>query len=268
MKYSKAFFIVGILLSLTNCPGGMAIGPMVECDIVGDTLKDVSTDVTIEICNWDELVKASGEDIPISSLSFCGNICIYDESENLYFRYNEHLAPLLKEFTIDEKTIIVKIPPKSTSGTLFVLSKEANTPGYTKKSLTINYPQLLTLSSNKAKAGDKITITSTNAFFIDESFTKEKLSKYLEVNYYIVWVESDLINTNDLNNNHEKKPVEKEYYLIDKITPTSVSFLVPPYAKTGKVHIINEAGFSYPNNENYPNSPAYFSTAIELEIVE
>lgn len=255
---------------LLNCPGpGGSIGTEVECDIVGDTLKDVSTDVKVEIINWDELVKVSKEDIPISSLSFCGNMFNYDDDKiitGFFYGYGGYISTKLN---YENKSVLCSINPKSVSGSLYLVSKGPNRAGYTKKSLKINYPQILTLSNNKAKEGDEITVTSTKPFFVEESFTKEKLTKYLESGYYIIWVESDSIKTDDFNKNSEKKPVGKEYYLIDKITPTSITYKIPPYAKTGKVHIINEEGFcsyNYPDDEKYPNSPAYYSTAVDLEI--
>lgn len=269
-KYVIFFLLVIIvLLSLTSCQGGMENRPDVKCDIVGDTLKEVSTDITIEIYNWEELVKVSGEDMPIYSISFRGTWYAYNETKSLEFNYHSY-AYEIKELNHKNNIISAKIPPKSASGPISVHSKGLGSSNIT-KFLQIKYPQTLSLSSSKAKIGDEITITTTEPFFIEESFTKDKLLEYLLANYYIVWVESDLTEMDYFGVNFEKKPVEKEYYIVDSITPTSVTFKVPPYAKTGKVHVINEKGFcsyNYPYDEKYPNSPAYFSSAIDLEIIE
>ena len=274
-KYVMLFLPIVILsLSLINCGEWLdSSGHWVDCDIVGDTLKEVSTDVTIEIYNWDELAKASEEDIPIKCLFFSGNYFGFDHNKTLLWVYYNSVIYDVENLSISKNTLTVTIPPKSASSHISIVPHEPNSENCTKKALTIKYPQTLSLSNSKAKIGDEITITATEPFFIEESFTKDKLSEYLSINYYIIWVESDSIEIKylSLNQNPEKKPVEKEYYIVDSITPTSVTFKVPPYAKTGKVHVINEKGFcsyNYPYDEKYPNSPAYFSTAIDLEIIE
>ncbi len=164
------------------------------------------------------------------------------------------------EFTVDINDSKLKIPYKTVSCKI----KTYSIFGDSKKILKINYPKTLNLNPSTAKIGDKVTITSTEPFFDKATFSKDKLDLFLEKRYHIVWIE---IGYND----DKKSAVEKEYYV--DVTSDSVTFTVPDYAKTGKVHVINECGFF--NSNYYPsplvvtkeNAPAFFSTAEALVIV-
>ncbi|HPO49214.1 MAG TPA: hypothetical protein PLO89_02720 [Spirochaetota bacterium] len=127
------------------------------------------------------------------------------------------------------------------------------------------------------KFGDEITITSTETFFDEETFSEKKLNDLLKLNYYIVWMSKSTeteTNFTITNGNFEKEPVPKEYYILDKITPYSITFKIPPFAKTGKVHIVNETGFEISGDMSKSlivsksNSFAYYSTKEELIITD
>jgi hypothetical protein len=144
-----------------------------------------------------------------------------------------------------------------------------NECGYTgwytyKKSIRFDYSTYLTLSSSAAKAGDKITVTSSQAFFNTTSFSLDKVQKMVNCDYYIVWYTTD----------SGKKAVPKNNIEMNTLTPTSVTFTIPDDAITGTIHVINEGGFVVDGTNdiglvgNVANAPAYYSTATELTINE
>ena len=117
----------------------------------------------------------------------------------------------------------------------------------------INYPKYLNLNKTKAKIGDTITITSSKPFFDPETFSNEKIRGLLnDTNYYLVWISADFSEYKKMHFQkvarggkmlyqitvNGKLPVPKEYY--EEITPTSVSFKIPPTAKSGEIHVLNE----------------------------
>ena len=197
------------------------------------------------------IFKGGGE---INSLEGCQIACnrvdAYDNS--ISFSYNSGFTMYIK----DSKAII---PYKTISCKI----KTSSIFGDSKKLLKIKYPKTLTLSPSTAKVGDKVTITSTEPFFNNVTFSKEKLNTFLSSNYKIVWIEGEP------KSNQEKRAVTKEYYI--DVPSDSVTFTVPDYAKTGKVHVVNECGFRGVSSKLITikeNTPAFFSTAEDLVIVQ
>ena len=145
---------------------------------------------------------------------------------------------------------------------------------YSPSFIHINYPQKLTFTKN----GNKVTITSTNPFFDEATFSKNKAQNLANVGYHIVWYTAkDVIPKGYIyypNHNVDKKPVPKDNIDFDTLTPTSVTFTVPDDAVTGTIHVINEGGFVVDGTNdiglvgNVENAPAYYSTATELTITE
>ena len=280
----KIYFI-SILSILTvlliGCPNyGMTVGetPIVE---VLETSTDVEKEITIKCHNlpiFDETKEMYTKEIWFIGTFYVSNYKLIP-SEDTIIGYNggaikvqrkEKLSNYIAKFTVPKNIATGKIGVPAFKGAF----GETNI-------LKINYPKYLTLSNNKANTGDEITITSSKSFFDETTFTKEKLNKMLDIGYFIVWMSGTpkkeyLTSKPDVhsigNGNTEKIPVEKEYYVIDKITPYSVTFKIPPEATTGTIHIVNEHGFTKPDNTSdntfiiAQNDYAYYSTTEELII--
>ncbi|HNZ26332.1 MAG TPA: hypothetical protein PLG34_02225 [Spirochaetota bacterium] len=178
---------------------------------------------------------------------------------------------------ISEYKAVYSIPFYSISGAVIIFKTH---PIKSRNMLKINYPEYLSLSDNTVKIGDQVTITSSEPFFDKNAFNKSKLDTLLNFGLKIIWIEEERLSYEESDNLYkidylEKTPVEKEYYV--DVTSDRITFIVPPYAKTGKIHILNEKGLYIdpedPDKEfsdiiTAPGAPAYFSTAVDLEIVE
>ncbi len=178
---------------------------------------------------------------------------------------------------ISEYKAVYSIPFYSISGAVSIFNTHAIR---SRNMLKINYPEYLSLSNNTVKIGDQVTITSSEPFFDKNAFTESKLNYLLNFGLKIIWVEAERLSYEECSNVEkydylEKTPVEKEYYI--DVTSDRITFIVPSYAKTGKIHILNEKGLYIdpedPDKEfsdiiTAPGAPAYFSTAVDLEIVE
>ena len=276
MKYSKIIVILTLsLVILLSCMVGPNSDPPLELDIL-ESSSDPLKEITIECYNmpiFDESKELSIKTIDITQNSYGYGI-----------GFNTIVSKITYTQKINNNKAKFLLPVNITSGKFTTIAFKG-AYGKTKKILKINYPKYLSLNKNNSVSGDEITITSTKSFFDEATFTQTKLKALLEQYYYIVWIEGDedkanlirsLCNDTDIyklsNGNYEKLPVTKDYYILDKITPYSVTFKVPPYAKTGTVHIINEKGFVIQgdnsiivsNGDDY----AYYSTSEELVIKE
>ncbi len=112
--------------------------------------------------------------------------------------------------------------------------------------MKVNYPELLNIIVTTASVGDKVTITSDKPFFDVETFSKEKVLELFQCNYRIVWmeVEKEKLNEEPEWLNLEKYPINPEAYYMEALTPYSVTFTLPDYARTGTVHILTEHGLT------------------------
>ncbi|HOV15590.1 MAG TPA: hypothetical protein PK771_14985, partial [Spirochaetota bacterium] len=192
----------------------------------------------------------------VSPPSSCNIACNYVSTVNSTDDYISFAFGYTLEIQV--RDLKIKIPYTAVSSRVSFIS---GTKVVSDKMFKINYPKTLTLNQSTAKTGDKITITSSEPFFDKATFSKDKLDFLLKHNYKIVWVESDD------KGDYEKRSVTKEYYV--DVTSDSVTFIVPDYAKTGKVHVVNEYGFiGIPRKliTIKENAPAFFSTAEDLVI--
>ena len=263
MKHSiiTFIFILSLLFLILNCPIGPTAGVPLDIDVI-EASSDPLKEITIECYNldiFDESKEGHTTFIRMTNIN-------YNSTYNLisYNGFSYDVIQLSKK--INNRTAKFLLPINVVTGTLSTGAFRGN--GATRKTLKINYPKYLSLNKNNAVSSDEITITSTKPFFDEATFTQTKLNTLLEQCYYIVWINGDETKVPEYNN--EKVPVTKNYYILDKITPYSVTFKVPYYAKTGTVHIINEKGFVVQgdnsiivsNGDDY----AYYSTSEELVI--
>lgn len=193
------------------------------------------------------------------------------------FNYGVALSNAMFKEKISEYKAVYSIPFNSISGAVSIFKTHAIR---SRNMLKINYPEYLSFSNNAVKIGDQVTITSSEPFFDKNAFTESKLNNLLNFGLKIIWIEAERLSYEECSNVDkidylEKKPVEKEYYI--DVTSDRITFIVPSYAKTGKIYILNEKGLyidpEYSNNESCniitdPNAPAYYSSALDLEIIE
>ncbi len=225
-----------------------------SCIPSGDTKDSVTFDE--DYVDYGQEIKLKLIGGLVSPPSSCDIACNYVSTVNstddyISFAYGYRL-------TIEVKDLKIRIPYTAVSSRI---SFASGTGVISEKMLKINYPKTLTLNPSTAKVGDKVTVSSTESFFDKATFSKDKLDFLLKHNYKIVWVESDD------KGDYEKRSVTKEYYV--DVTSDSITFIVPDYAKTGKVHVVNEYGFiGVPRKliTIKENAPAFFSTAEDLVI--
>lgn len=297
-KLNKLFIfsIISIIIINCNTNSPKYIGLTPEIKITPEVLEP-STDIIIECSNVnmfdypdkipDDLITNFGHDgekdvekllkrYYNTLVHFCCNF--YDEKEKkLYYNFgSSNNIPIFKQKLSGNKAIY-NLKSNFTSS---LARFKGYYGGYTELYLSINYPEILSLNANKVKFSDEVTIRSTKPFFDETTFSEKKLSELLNLNYNIIWITSDSkipidFSMNDNNKwNFEKEPVPKEYYILDKITPYSITFKIPPFAKTGKVHIVNETGFEISGDMSKSlivsksNSFAYYSTKEELIILD
>jgi len=295
-KLNKLFIfsIISIIIINCNTNSPKYIGLTPEIKITSEVLEP-STDITVECSNVnmfdypdkipDDLITNFGHDgerdvekllrrYYNTLVHFCCNF--YDEKEKkLYYNFgSSNNIPIFKEKLSGNKAVYtLKSNVVSTSEAKFF----GHYGRHKQISLSIKYPEFLSMSKDRSKIKDEITITSTKPFFDETTFSIKKLTDLFKLNYYIVWIsKSTEIKTDSTttNWNFEKEPVPKEYYILDKITPYSITFEIPPFAKTGKVHIVNETGFEISGDKSKslivskPNSYAYYSTKEELIILD
>lgn len=237
---------------------------------------DLSTDIVI----------TADESIPVfdtNDLSKLQTRVIFSHNEindsdvfTIYYNHSSHISNFgIFKSKLSDSSAKYTIPFKTASGGVFIIGGPDehgdDYEGYVNVGATlyINYPQTLSFSDNTVDIGQEVTITSSQPFFDKATFSQTKLDTLLSKDYYIVWVEGDIIssyNANMINGNPEKRPVTREYYV--DVTTDSITIKVPPYAKKGKVHIINEAGFAsvYSLLVTDPNAPAYFSSSVDLVV--
>ena len=262
----KIIPIILCIVFLCGCPGN---------------LEDVSVDVTLmpaEPKPGDILtVKSSDRAIfegyePIGLVNFCVNT--YEEGNIYYHRYP--FGGTLIEKKSDYEAVF-QIKTCSTGVDLHIKgSTESKKCGYIgwyeyEKSIRFDYPQYLTLDKTSAKAGDKVTVTSSKSFFDEATFSTEKVDKLTNKGYHIVWYSS---NRGTSDNNPDKKAVQNGKIDLDSLTPTSVTFTIPDDAITGTIHVLNECGFVVDGTNdiglvgNVEGAYAYYSTATELTITK
>ena len=236
--------------------------------------KDVDVDITLTPSNpkaGDILtVKSSNRNIfeggrDLELVNFRANMF-----ENNQFLYNCNYigATLLKKISDSEAQFQIKL---NSTGADMNINGHANVDNcgyigqytYT-KSIRFDYPNYLTLDKTSAKAGDKITITSSKPFFDTTFFSLDKVQRMINCDYYIVWYTTS----------SGKKAIPKNSIEMNTLSSTNVTFTIPDDAITGTIHILNEGGFVVDGTNdiglvgNVADAPAYYSTAAELTITK
>ena len=107
------------------------------------------------------------------------------------------------------------------------------------KKLLIEYPEVLELVKN----GNKVTVTSEKAFFNIDVFSKEKAKLLLDDGYPLIWLNGDSPDTRTRNEEKMSPLKNSSFYDLETITPYKVTFTIPEWAKSGKIHILNENGY-------------------------
>jgi len=217
----------------------------------------------------------------------------YFESKDVYFYYSSG-SPLKIKEKLGKYKAIYYLPINVS------FSHDISWSNHIKR---IEYPKYLTFTKDNVKVdsariGDIITVTSDKPFFDPDTFTEEKMNKLFNLKYEdyysIVWLSvddkkygelfcsrPDIVGAISVN---LKCPLPKKYY--KEITPYSITFEIPPSAKSGELHVLNEGVFnidySYledPNdlsifneyvNTNWDSEDkcAFFASKEDLIIVE
>lgn len=258
-----------VILKLILC---IAAFILAACEVIDDRekLSWIDCDINVTEAAYNDTIKLRVKNYDLDDILFVSfPISTYTSSGAVYYSAQSGINS-----RIDKKSGSIVVPFKACSGEVIGYGPYGSSGG-SKKRLRILYPEKLTLSANSLKPGDEVTITSSEPFFDPSSFSTGKIEKLLGTNYYIVWVEADMDQyrpDNGLefcNENREKRPVPSSYY--KTITPTEITFIIPDFAKTGRIHVINEYGF-LATGENNPlvtkdDAPAFFCTANDLRIV-
>ncbi len=225
--------MMSLLLLITNC----SIGEQPVVSVVESSV-DLSGDVTIKSdvkvsSNW----YVNFYSTAIHDHNF-DDILQFDPTGRLHFRHDY-------EKIVNDYTISFKVPPKAVTSYLWVGGYDG-IPKKTNNIMKVNYPELLNIIVTRASAGEKVTIKSDKPFFDVDTFSKEKVLELFSYDYRIVWIEVDENRQKEEAEfgNLEKYPINPEAYDMDALTPDSVTFILPDYARTGTVHVLTEHGLT------------------------
>ena len=160
------------------------------------------------------------------SHSICGNF--RGLRADRYWEYYDKAEMFILTSDFGDVTCHFEVPSKAiSSSSLFG------------KRLLIEYPEVLELVKN----GNKVTVTSEKAFFNIDVFSKEKAKLLLNDGYPLIWLSGDSPDTRTRNEEKMSPLKNSSFYDLETITPYMVTFIIPEWAKNGKIHILNENGY-------------------------
>ena len=145
-----------------------------------------------------------------------------------YWEYCDKVNMFISTSDVGDVTCHFEVPPKAISSSSFFGKK-----------LLIEYPEVLELVKN----GNKVTVTSEKAFFNIDVFSKEKAKLLLDDGYPLIWLNGDSSDTRTRNEEKMSPLKNSSFYDLETITPYKVTFTIPEWAKSGKIHILNENGY-------------------------